>query len=142
MKNLILCLLIGVSGCSIFKPTTEPTAAQRIERISAIAELAAYTGTAVRLSDHPEDRVKFQAAADALGAATAGDTAALQRVLSTLPVKELKGDKGAIIIGAAILLYEAEVKRSTTIDQTSLVGAVSASIRAGITRALAQFPPK
>lgn len=142
MKNLILCVLLSLTGCSIFRPATEPTAAQRIERVSAIAELAAYTGTAVRLVDHPEDRAKFQAAADALGAASAGDSTALQRVLSTLPVKELKGDKGAIIIGAAVLLYETELKRLTTIDQTSLVGAVSASIRAGITRALTQFPAK
>lgn len=139
ISSLLLCALL--CSCSIFKAPTE-TGAQRIERIGAVAELAAYTGTALRLVDHPEDRAKFQAAADALAGVTAGDTAALQRVLASLPVKELKGEKGAIIVGAAILLYETELKRLTQIDQASAVAVVSKKVRDGIARALAQMPPK
>ena len=144
MKSYLLIAALALAlntGCSVFK-ATEPTGAQRVERVAAIAELAAYTGTALRLVDHPEDRAKFQAASDALAATTTGDSAALQRVLATLPVKELKGEKGAVIIGAAVLLYETELKRLTTIDQTSLAGAVSKSVRSGIARALAEFPAK
>lgn len=140
MKTLTVFLLcVVLTGCSIFKPVTEPTEAQRVERVAAIAELAAYTGTAVWIVDHPADRIKFKAASDAL-AASSGDTAALQRVLASLPVKELKGEKGAIIIGAAIILYETEIKRLTHVDQSSLAGAVSKSVKAGIDRALTQFP--
>lgn len=139
----LLCALALVpSGCSIFKAPTEISDAQRIERIGVIAELAAYTGTALRLVDHPEDRAKFQAAADALATITAGDTAALQRVLASLPVKELRGEKGAIIVGAAILLYETELKRLTQIDQASAVAVVAQKVRDGIARALTQMPQK
>lgn len=142
MHSLLCASLLTFTGCSILKAPTEMTQAQRIERAGAIAELAAYTGTALRIVDHPEDRAKFQAASDALAAATTGDSVALQRILATLPVKELKGEKGAIIIGAAILLYETELKRLTAVDQASLVGTVSLKIRAGIARALTEFPAK
>lgn len=142
MKNIILAsVIISLCGCSIFKPA-QPTETQRIERVAAIAELAAYTGTALRLVDHPEDRPKFLAASDALAAATTTDPAALQRVLATLPVKELRGEKGAVIVGAAVLLYETELKRLTSIDQSSFVGAVSKSVRSGIARALVDIPAK
>lgn len=142
MKALhVLLLVVLLTGCSIFKPS-QPTDAQRIARVSAIAELAAYTGTALRLTDHPEDRAKFQAASDSLAASTSNDPAALQRVLAALPVKELKGEKGAVIVGAAVLLYEAELSRLTSIDQTSLAAAVSVSIRSGINRALQAVPAK
>jgi RecA/RadA recombinase len=142
MKMKVILLLAALTltvntGCSIFKAPTEASAADRIERIGAVAELAAYTGTALWLTEHPGDRAKFQAAADALAAATTGDLVVLQKVLASLPVKELKGEKGAIIIGAAILLYETELSRLTKIDQASAVAVVSAKVRAGITRALA-----
>lgn len=68
ISSIFLCAVL--CGCSIFKAPTE-TGAQRIERIGAVAELAAYTGTAIRLVEHPEDRAKFQAAADALPDMTA-----------------------------------------------------------------------
>lgn len=134
--NKLLCLLaLVLAGCSTAQPTSQS------DRLANIAELAAYTGTALWLVDHPADAPKFQAAAVALGGLGAGDPVALQQILSTLPLKELKGEKGAIIIGAAILLYESELPHLTPIDQASLAAVVARRVQSGINRALAITRP-
>ena len=133
--NKLLSLLAVVAlfvGCS----TTQPGSGSQTERIGNLVELAAYTGTAVWLVDHPGDAPKFRAAAIALGALTTGDPIALHQILSTLPIKELKSEKGAIIIGVAILLYEAELPHLTPINQASLAALVAKRIQSGINLAL------
>lgn len=133
-----------LSGCSTTGaggPAGATNEAARIERIAGVAEVAAYSGAGYWLLDHPQDRDKFAAAIAALGAVT-GDPVEFRNALGGLPVKELKGDKGALIVGAAVLLYETEFAQLTHIDQRSAVAVVARHVRAGLARALEQTAPR
>lgn len=86
---ILLSLLILLSGCA-----------------SSI-KTAAYTGTALALSEKPEWRPHFQKAYDDLGILENATTIGLPEVLAILnrlPVKELKSDKAVIIITATVLM--------------------------------------
>lgn len=133
---LSLCLSLW-TGCAT--TSNDRTA---IERIGNVAELAAYTGAALHLVDHPEGAGRIGLAINALDnlASTNGFNAiALSQALSQLPIKELSGEKGHILIGAAVLLYEAELSQLTPIEQPPYVQAVATRVRAGLYRALQQF---
>lgn len=137
LASVVLVASVASLALSTGCATVQPGAPTQAERIGNIAEVAAYTGTAVWLVDHPADAPKFAAAAAALGVLTAPSPEDLHRILYTLPIRQLKSEKGVIIIGAAILLYESELPRLTPIDQQSLAGTVARRIQSGITNALA-----
>jgi hypothetical protein len=136
-------LLALAPGCAT---TSTPSGDQTAERVGAVVELAAYTATSLHLTNRPSDRrwfVATVAALDALITAEAYNPAALQEAFLSLPIRELKSDKGALIITAAQILYETELRRLINIEQRPYVAAVARHARNGFARALgmATLPP-
>ncbi len=134
-----LLLPLGCSTTSRPPPTDDQV--ERLTRIATVAEIAAYTGAGYYLLEHPGERDKVQiaiTALDALSSTNGFNGAALQQALSTLPIKEFKSEKGSLLVGAAVLLYESELSRLTPIDQGPLVMLVSARVKNGLQRALDQ----
>jgi hypothetical protein len=64
------------------------------------------------------------------------DPAAFTKALSALPIKELKGDKGVIVVGAAVILWDTYASQVTTLDQAKKVMPVVIAVRNGLARAL------
>jgi hypothetical protein len=142
---IIAIISLLLPGCATApKPTDDQV--DRLNRIATVAEIAAYTGAGFWLVEHPTERDKVQlaiTALDALSSTNGFNGAALQQALSTLPLKELKSEKGSLLVGAAVLLYETEFSRMTPIEQGPLVAIVSARVKSGLQRALDQTaPPK
>src|SRR5258708_36130060 len=133
-----LCLLLFNSGCASVAPT--PAAdAQRLQRLATIAELAAFSGTTYWLSGHPLDRQYFAvslAALDSLLKDRNYDPQALTAALSSLPVRQLQGDKGALIVSAATILYDGYASEVVNLDKATYIAPVIAAIRNGLFRAL------
>lgn len=134
---------LGLSGCaSTPKPTEDQV--ERISRAATVAEIAAYTGAGFWLLEHPGDRDKVTlaiSALDGLSSTNGYSGLALAQALSILPIKELKGEKGSLLVGAAVLLYETELSRLTPIEQGPYVAIMTGRIRAGLQRALDQTKP-
>ena len=123
-------------GCAT---VSTPSGEQTAERVGAVVEVAAYTAASLRLADHPEERRWFAATVaslDALIGREAYNPEALREALLALPIKELKSDKGALIITAAQILYETELRRLVSIDQRPYIAAVARHARNGLARAL------
>lgn len=143
---LAMLLTLGMaflSGCAS-TPKPEEREMQRLSHAATVAELAAYTGAGYWLLDHPKDRDKITMAVlalEALSATNGFNAIALHQALSSLPIKELKSEKGSLFVGAAVLLYEAELSRMTPIDQGPYVAVISSRVRAGLLRALEQTGP-
>lgn len=132
--NKILALACLLMGCS-----TVPS--NQTAQLAGIAEVAAFTGTAYYLADHPEKAPIFEAAKQALDGLIAdgnSDPAAFSKALASLPIKELKGDKGAIMVGAAVILWDTYAGQITKLDQAKKVLPVIQAVRNGLARALAK----
>jgi hypothetical protein len=136
----VLCALCGilVSGCASIgsNPAAE---AQRIQRLATVAELAAFSGSSYWLGGHPQDRPYFAlslAALDSLLKDRNYDPQALTAALSSLPVKQLQGDKGALIVSAATILYDGYASEVVNLDKAIYIAPVIAAIRNGLFRAL------
>ncbi len=138
---LPICAFVALwlPGCATAPPAEDEVA--RLHRVATVAEIAAYTGAGYWLLEHPNDREKITiavAALDALSSTNGFSAAALHKALLTLPISELKSDKGALLVGGAVLLYEAELNRLTPIHQGPYVAVVTGRVRAGLQRALDQ----
>ncbi len=137
---LAFCLLplALLTGCA--SVGSNPAAdAQRIQRLATIAELAAFTGTQYWLGSHPQDRPYFAlslAALDSLLKDRNYDPQALSTALSGLPVRQLQGDKGALIVSAATILYDGYANEVVNLDQAVYIAPVISAIRNGLFRAL------
>lgn len=96
--------LILSPGC-----TTTPTG-QTIpdpEVLQVTAQEAAAIGTQLWLGTHPNDRAQFELARTSLSALIAtgkGSAADLQAALSNLPIKQLSGTNGSVIVTTAAIL--------------------------------------
>ncbi len=140
VSALAFCLLslALLTGCASIG--SNPAAdAQRIQRLSTVAELAAFTGTQYWLGGHPQDRPYFAlslAALDSLLKDRNYDPQALTAALSSLPVKQLQGDKGALIVSAATILYDGYASEVVNLDKAIYIAPVIAAIRNGLFRAL------
>lgn len=127
---MLACLLMGCSTVQNPNQTAQ---------LAGIAEVAAYTGTAYYLADHPEKAPLFEASLQALNGLindNNSDPAAFTKALSALPIKELKGDKGVIVVGAAVILWDTYASQVTTLDQAKKVMPVVIGVRNGLARAL------
>jgi hypothetical protein len=132
--------LIGL-GCKTF--SSGATTEEKIAKIGNLAEVAAYTGAAIHLTDNPQHRVVFEgviATLDALASTNNFDPVAFSQALQQLPIKELKSDKAAILIGTATLLYEMELRETVEVDRKLYVAAIAGRVRNGLARAVAQLP--
>lgn len=136
MKHIlatILALLV-FTGC-----TTTREQQRLTDEMVSVAEVAAFVGTSVHLIDNPTDRVYFRIALNALNAALADhdyDPAGFAEILSELPMHEIQGDKGAVIVGTAVILWERYSRQIVALDTEETVKPVMIAVRDGINRAL------
>lgn len=142
IKSLLICAAMAFSiGCSTM--STE----QRINNVASLANLAAYTGTAIHLEDNEQDAPFFAAAVQALNKMADDGTyqpAELLAALEVLPVDMLRdsGGKGAIIITGAVMLFDQGANQLITPETTQSVKQIAAAIRDGIETALARHESK
>jgi hypothetical protein len=137
---LLLCGLgaFSFTGCA---SSNSQTPEQRAARVAMVAELAAYSGTTVYLEKHPDKRPYFVAANAALGnllSSTNVTPAQLAEALQGLPVRELQGSQGSLIVGNAVILYDSLLRENVNMDANVYLRPVITSIHSGLTRALAQ----
>lgn len=136
IKSLLICAALTLSiGCSTM--STE----QRINNVASLANLAAYTGTAIHLEDNEQDAPFFAAAVAALDKLADDGTyqpAELLAALEVLPVDMLNdsGGKSAIIITGAVMLFDQGANQLITPDTPQAVRQIAAAIRDGINLAL------
>jgi hypothetical protein len=141
MKALTLALCaLAFAGCTTTR--TPQTPEQRAQQLAGIANIAAWVGTVEHLKQHPKDRPYFVATEVALAhvlGSTNATPADLAAALQNLPVKELRGPYGAIIIAAVVTISEG-VSREP-IEQNVYLRKIIEAIRDGIKGGLAQDSP-
>jgi len=133
MKNILaLCALLLFTGCASTGPTTQ--------NLSALVEVAAYTGSLVHIQDNPGDRPAFvvaYAAVEKLINSKNYSPTALAEALSGLHVREFKGSRGTLIVTSAVLLWDTYAPNIETIDSERKVLPVLEALQRGIGKALA-----
>lgn len=147
----LACLLIGcksvpqvstVNGVSVTNFVNVPDS----ERISKIAGNAAQVGSFAYLRAKPGDRVYFVLANENLKSlinSSNYDAGALSSALSSLPIKELKGEQGAIVVMTAQMIVEDALDSAKdVVTKRELVAAVLFKVQAGIQRALDATAPR
>ena len=137
-RTLIPLLIVALSlpsltGCAMLKKNVTP------ETLQLTLQTVAQTGASVRLANHPEDAPRFALAVGALNLLLADgqfSAADLQAALATLPVNELKGDTGTLIIDAAVVVYQLATGGKSPIESAPYVVAAATGIRDGLKAAL------
>jgi len=121
-----------------------PPSGVNVARIASIANTAAYMGSALWLVDHPSDRPTFllvKATLDGLIQDGQYDPLLFRDALAKLPVKELKGEKGAILIDASVLIFDLAFQEYATTDQATWLKPIMVAVRDGLQRGLDRVPP-
>jgi hypothetical protein len=141
---LALCALLFGTGCTT-TPTTPPTPEQHAQELAGVANIAAWVATVEHLKQKPKDRSYFVAAEAAL-AQLLNDTnatpAGLAEALSKLPLKELRGPYGAVIVGAGatgVTIIKGIARNP--IEQNAFLRKYIEAIRDGIKSGLNQSSP-
>ena len=132
-------LLFATPGCSLFKGTTE----SRLASLATYAELAAYTGAGLDLSSRPANAVHYRVASEALKAALldpAFSPSTLAATLAKLPVKELRGAKGALLVQPLIVVWQDLSSGALAVDSSTIARTVAAAVVRGFDSALAAYP--
>lgn len=114
---------------------------QKLQQVVTAVQLASYTGTTIYLQKHPEQKNAFVLSRDILNSFIKDgkyDPASLHKALEGLPIKELKGENGAIIITSAQILYESYVSGLTDLDKTPALKAIMTAVRDGFDKSLSQ----
>lgn len=127
-----------LAGCATAPNGTKTIDAQRVGRI---AGRAAYVGGVIYLKSKPEDRGRFEMAVTALKVLEASDNpdaSAMAAALKGLPISELKGDDGWLIVQAACAVWDLVLSERVPIEQPALVKVVAPQVRMGLERALAE----
>lgn len=114
---IVAALCISFAGC-----TTTSTGQKVVDPVllQAIAQSAAATGASFWLQDHANDREQFDMARKSLRALIAtgnGSAADLQAALQSLPIKQLQGQKGVIIVSSAVTVLTIAGKELAKLDK-------------------------
>ena len=137
---LSILALLAMPAC-----TTTPTGQSTVDPVvlQAISHEAAAVGATLDLAARPQDRGPMQLAQTslkALIAAGSGNPADLQAALSSLPIAQLKGTQGAVIVAGAVTIIDAAGKQLATMDKAqvynSYVLPVAKGVLAGLDQAL------
>lgn len=145
MKKLnppkLLAALLCFAGC-----TTTPTGQSVPDPIvlRTVSQEAAALGGQFWLVSHPENRNEFELARASLAALIAtgnGTPADLQKALAGLPIKQLEGSQGAVLISGAVVLLDAAGRQLIKLDSAQVWSAyvepVAQGLLAGLDMALA-----
>jgi hypothetical protein len=165
MKSLSLIfsavlLLVLASGCktatySSINPVTGQTntitqKVPDVAQMQTIAKSAAYIGTQVWLNGlppsvpgHPADRTKFLLVRNSLQTLIAAgnfNATALTAALQSLPVTQLQGPSGTLIVGEAVILWDQYGQQLASLDKAQVFNTyvlpVAQSILDGLNMAL------
>lgn len=141
IRTVIAAALIAVVSFSTIGCKTGETAtdAQKAARVATVAQLAAFDGASIWLTSHPDDRQYFEAARTSLKLLLATDTinpADFTAALQGLPIKELQGPNGALIVGSAVILYDAYLRENVNLDANVYLRPVITAVAQGLDRAL------
>lgn len=139
----MLCLVMA--GC-----VTSPTGNRTVDPIvlTAVSQEAAAVGASLWLSSHPQDRAQFELARTSLAALVAlgnGSPADLQVALSGLPIAQLKGTQGSVIVSGAVVLLDTAGRELAKVDSSKIyddfVKPVAQGLIAGLDQALSVATP-
>jgi hypothetical protein len=137
LMALLACavLAMGSTGCKTVTTTdaagvttTNRVADQAVIALAAgTAKSAAYLGTKIyleglppKLAGHPNDRAAFEtarASVKALIAAGSFSPSDLTTALQNLPIKELQGESGTLIVGEAVVLWDSYGRMLASLDK-------------------------
>lgn len=138
--TLGLQLMWLFTGCATPGVRSTPADdAKSAARVGTVAELAAFTGTSAWLIKHPDDRKYFEASLAAVEVLAANGNASPEKLaaaLAQLPIKELQGSEGTLIVGSAVILYDAYVADHVDLDANVYLRPVIDGVRNGLARAL------
>lgn len=141
LSIMTIFLMLSLCGCVT---NSEGKKVPDVRLMQSVAQTAAYTGTALWLKAHSNDRGKFELARSSLAALIAAgsfDAVQLTQVLQTLPVKELQSEQGTMIIGAAVSLWDAYGRQLGELDKAKVFDTyilpVAKSILTGLDAGLA-----
>lgn len=105
-----------------------------------IAQSAARLGVLYDLQANPQHRIAFEVGKVALdGFLNAGDFNALklQTLLQSLPIDQFKGERGAIIVEGAVLIYSIATATMFDVRSAPAVQMIATAIRDGLAAGLA-----
>jgi hypothetical protein len=128
--------LLAVTGCKTATyqdPGTGLVVTNRVPDVAlmtGVAKSAAYLGTEIYLQGippgvpgHPEARPAFEAARNSLAALVAAGTFSasdLTAALQNLPVKELQGAQGSLVVGEAVILWDEYGQQLANLDKAKV----------------------
>lgn len=140
-QNLFVCGLLAIVGVAGFgcrtvtyqDPGTGAISTNRVPDVvlmAGIAKSAAYLGTEIylqgippRVPGHPEARGAFETARNSLQTLIAAGTFSasdLTAALQSLPVKELQGAQGTLIVGEAVILWDEYGQQLANLDKAKV----------------------
>ena len=139
IKQLTIGLLLAfvLTGCKTRTPT------QNIAFAAALAKSATVMGVGYDLTANPDHRQAYEIAVQSLNLVLRSgnyDSKALAAALANLPVKELKGTQGALIVAGAVSVFELATATFLDIESSAAVFAVATAVRDGLEAALASTP--
>lgn len=136
------CFLLSaflLPGCA-----TAPVSGQRLVDpavLTTIAYEATAVGAPIYLKAHPEQREAFVMAQKSLRALLAvgqGSQEDLAAALKALPIKQLQGDQGAVIVSGAIVLLDTAGRQLAARDQAHVWENWVRPVGAGVLQGLDQ----
>lgn len=133
--TFVAAFAVILSGCA----TTSKT-----QRWATIAKIAARRGTVETVKSHPEYRIYFATAAEGIDALLLTNSISYDALLSELrklPIKELKGDEGALLFRDAVDLYDAALGDVLRLKDGSGLRVIAQSLVAGIREGLVLAGP-
>lgn len=132
------------SGCATnSSQTPQQQTEQRAQRLATLAELAAYDGTVLTLQSKPEYRAAFNSARVALAAfnqSTNVNAESFAQIFAALPVKELGGKNGSLIVGNVMVLYDSFARENIRLNNDSALWLrpIALAVERGLARGLVE----
>lgn len=135
---LIAAAALFATGC-----TTTQTGSKTVDPaiLRLVAQEAAAVGSTVWLQGHPNDREAFTLARTSLRALIAtgtGSPADLQAALASLPISQLQGSGGAVIVSGAVVLLDAAGRQLTALDSKQIWSGYVLPVAQGLEAGLSQ----
>lgn len=133
---LLSALLAFSPGCATLTPE------QKADNMASIANIAAYTGASLDLIQNPEHRLAYEAVVagiDLLLRENDYSPGKFVALMQQLPVKELAGPKGLIIVTSAVMLWDNYARQTVNLDRSVYVAPVMRAVRAGLFSAMHQL---
>ena len=126
-------ILYGCSGCASMSPT------QQAAMVQAVSFDAASIGAGVDLRDHPDHRALYtvvKVGLDRLIADGTYDPLAFREAVEMLPISELRGENGALIILGAVSIFTLSTGYLDITNSPPLLQAAITGMRDGLAQAL------